>query len=332
MHRRFTSIALTALLLLGTAVQAAQAQPASNARWWTSLRDATLNLLLTASAQDGPEAERVPREAAVASEYLGARYATLRWVAQHELVTVTAQRLALLRAGGADDDQLLDARRRAEDATAQAASLERERQAHLERLASLVPGLSAPSLAALLEPALVDARVSRPQDVPQHLSGLVLRGRADIAAAEGALALSARLSPDDRLRLARWQQDVAADIDPVPPGAGAVAVSTTTDAVDGVLLRARRDVAEKLWQLAADVQAAERQQAAYAEADQRVQQAVEARQRQSARDADVLEAQADLLSAADGVAAAAGRATQSWIAWQVAIGGLAAPAPLSARR
>ncbi|MGZ5846234.1 MAG: hypothetical protein ACXWJJ_02060, partial [Ramlibacter sp.] len=269
---RWLAALLAALTLQAAHGQQAQATqdavgpaPAS-VRWWASFQDAPLNLLLASVDRSARPADRLRLETSVATEYVSARYNTLRLITARELADTAQRRLELLqRSGGADDEALRQARQMAEETADRVDRFQALRADSLGRMAASLEGQSPQMLALLLAPALQDTRVALPSfEAPPQVPGVVLRHRADVAAAEAGLTLAGRVSAEDQLQFARYIQALASSIAPIAPAAGTVPVAIIGTDMGAVLDRAREDVGRKLWQLSACLQTLDGRRADFA--------------------------------------------------------------------
>jgi hypothetical protein len=322
-----------AALLAATAMQVAHAQDATPADpspaphatasspWWWSFQDASLNLLLAGAGRTAAPADRMRVETSVVAAYIGARYGTLRLVTAQALAGIAARRLELLRQdGGADAETIRQARLQVEESADRVARFEALRAASLANLAQFLDGHSPRTLALLLQPALQDSRLVVPSlDVPRQVPGVVLRRRADVAAAEANLALAGRVSSHDRLQFAQYVQALSSSIGPQPPDSRPQ--EEDGDDMAQVLDRARDDVGHKLWQLIACLEAAGNARAALDAAEAESSQAMAGRSGQTLSELDELTVQAHFLVAADRMAVAAGAVSLAWVSFQASIGG-----------
>jgi outer membrane protein TolC len=262
-------------------------------------------------------------ENAVAAEYVSARYNTLRLITAQAIAGLTSRRFDLLKQnGGAEDETMRQARQQAGEAADRVARFEALRSASVARLAHMLDGQSPRMLAAVLQPALEDSRLVVPTlDIPLHVPGVLLRRRADVAAAEASLSLTGRVSPHERLQFAQYVQALSSNIGPTAPDSTHARAASDGGDIEQVLESARADVAHKLWQLKDCAEAAAKAREDLDAADAQVRDAMAGRDAGRLSELDELGTQARFLGAADRMAVAAGAVSLAWVAFQASIGG-----------
>jgi hypothetical protein len=303
-------------VLLAASAWHASAQQAHP--WWQAFHETTLDLLLANAGPGGDDrAQRLAFEARATSAYLKARVYSVRLETARVLVEVSAREMRLLEAEG-DSPELVRARLWLDEC---------ERRGHAflvlrtESIAELAEALHdhppAEVLAGRLQSTLSEPRLPMPDyALPEALSGLVLRQRPDVQAAEQALVVAGRDSASDQLRLARYLQALAQDIRPEDRDVQPSAIED--DHLAQVMQQARSEVAGRL----AQVQEGGRRADAQLE---RVRLLARRQEAQSASghvpEREALRAMREVLVAQDWLAVAVGVADLDWVAFQVSIGG-----------
>jgi outer membrane protein TolC len=332
---------LAASLVLGLACGALQAQGAASAEpgaadpaaaaaeaerpWWSAFHDASLNLLLApiqATGADRTQALQLQAQATAA--YVKARIYTVRGQTARAQREAAQHHLELLQDAGQDDT---DIARLAAAMVRQYTDREQRfaelRTDSLSALAAAIGGrYPAQELAVALEPALADTRLPVPQvEVPARVSGIVLRRRPDVMEAESHLALSARASGSDQLRLAQYLQALSEEIDPENAAAVRAPAPDAATAPEEVLARARVEIAVRLRQVARRNQVMTRQATHTREVQQKYEGTRQAFANGTTSEVDVLSALQGVLVEEDRLAATMGGAALAWIAYQQSIGG-----------
>ncbi|MCG2592335.1 hypothetical protein LZ009_06020 [Ramlibacter sp. XY19] len=322
----FLRLLLPATLALACLVRAPGARAEAAPVWWSAFNDATLNLLLAEAAP--PAAAAPPLQALLALQlqadataaYVLARVASVRLMNGRLLVDTLQRQLELLRAGGGPDgDAARSAQQALESAQARLPQFEALRTASIDLLAQRTGGTrSVAMLSRQLAPALGDARLPVPAfDVPRELPGIVLRRRPDVAQAEAQLAQAGRDTAAGQLRLARYLQALSA---PIAPAEESIASAVGSQPED-VLEAARQDIALRLAQLDAAVQAAKQQEAALLALQPQYLALRERFLRGEVPEAQALGGLARMLVEEDRLAASGGQLAIAWIAFQASIGG-----------
>lgn len=287
------------------------------APWWSAFHDATLNLVLASAAPNAPQLEL---QAQLADDYVRLRAYGVRLTTARVLAGALQRQQDLL---GADSEDARKLATLSHEAQSRVAQFERLRAQSLEALAAhAAPQRTPQEWGTLLEPLLLDTRPLLPDfELPDTVSGLVLRRRADVAAAEAELARDGRSSGAEQLRLARYLQALAT---PITADAQPQPLLQKLLAPEDVLQQARRDVAQRLALLAAREHEAREQlalmqklQPAYALVDQAWRQG-------KATELQALQAYTAMLMEQDRMAAMNGQLALAWIAWQAGIGGAGA--------
>ena len=330
-HRNLSAFHfLRPLLFAGLALACLARAPGARAEptpgWWSAFNDATLNLLLAEAAP--PAAATEPQQALLALQlqadataaYVLARVASVRLMNGRLLVDALQRQLDLLRAAGAEDSEdARNAQQALEAAQARVAQFDSLRTASIALLAQRSGGTrSVALLSRQLAPALGDARLPVPAfDLPRELPGIVLRRRPDVAQAEAALSQSGRDTAAGQLRLARYLQALSAPITAAETANEPAAGTQPEDVLDS----ARQDIALRLAQLDAAVNAAKKQEATLLALQPQYLALRERFQRGEVREVQALGALARMLVEEDRLAATGGQLAIAWIAFQASIGG-----------
>lgn len=298
---------------------AAQAAPRA---WWSAFHDSTLDLLLADGLLE-PDADRarlLALQARAASLYLKVRVYGVRLHTTRLMHEAAGRQWALLQQAGPGDSDLARV-----TASLMRETAERERRFVVLRsesvaaLAETLGGrLPAKTVAQLLEPVLQERRLPVAEfEVPDAISGLVLRQRPDVMAAEAGLVLSARGSATDQLRLAQYLQAISKEI--VPEDAALAA--TPGDDLSAVLLRARGEIGRRLADVTARGEVAGTQAAYVQQLTGRYEGVLKALSEGRIAEVDALAGLLQLLEEQDRLAASIGLAGLAWVAFQESIGG-----------
>jgi hypothetical protein len=332
---------LAASLVLGLACGALQAQGAASAEpggadpaaaaaeaerpWWSAFHDASLNLLLAPIQAPGADRTRALQlQAQATAAYVRARIYTVRGQNARALREAAEHQLDLLQGAGQDDTEIA---RGAAAMVRQYADRERAfdelRADSLGALAAATGGrYPAQELAVALEPALADTRLPVPEvDVPARVSGIVLRRRPDVMEAESHLALSARGSGSDQLRLAQYLQALSQEISSDDAAAAPAPAPDAATAPEQVLARARLEIAARLSRLARTNQVMTQQATYTREVQQKYEGTRQAFANGTTSELDILSALQGVLVEEDRLAATTAGAALAWIAYQQSIGG-----------
>jgi hypothetical protein len=335
-RRPFTLLALSVLWALAGAAHAletpeepstaATAQSSTPHPWWTAFHESTLDVLLADDALAAPadREQLLATQATVTSLYVKARVYSIRLATARALrETATRQSLLLAEQGRGDTDLARAV------ATMAQGSVERERELTVLRSDS-VAGLAemlgrrypAKALALLLEPALAERRLPVAEfAIPESVSGLVLRQRPDVMAAEAGLAHSGRGGGVEQLRLAEYLQAISSEIGAAPPADLPVDTATQPDRIGKVLQHARAEIAASLSQLSARAQSANRQVLRVQELATTSQQALQDYAAGRISEVDLLSIRELLLLEEDRLAGSLGLTALAWVAFEQSIGG-----------
>lgn len=303
----------------GTPGIAAQAAPPT---WWSAFHDPTLDLLLANGLLE-PDADRarlLALQARAASLYLKVRVYAVRLHTTRLMHDAAGRQWALLQEAGQSDSDLARV-----TASLLRETAERERRfvvLRSESVAALAEALGgrlpAKTVAQLLEPVLQERRLPVPEfEVPEAISGLVLRQRPDVMAAEAGLVLAARGSTTEQLRLAQYLQAISQEIGPED----AALAATPGDDVPAVLLRARGEIGRRLADVTARGEVAGTQAAYVQQLTSRYEAVLKAFSEGRVAEVEALAGLLQLLQEQDRLAASIGLAGLAWVAFQESIGG-----------
>ncbi|WP_299788018.1 hypothetical protein [Ramlibacter sp.] len=307
-------------------VAAGGTSPHAPTPWWTAFHERTLDLLLADAASDrrADATQRLARQARTTSLYLEARVYSTRLATARVMQHAAARQWALLQQ-----------QRQADTDVARAVALlvretaAREHQFTVLRADSIVAlaesldgRYPAEALAVILEPALAERSLPVAEfGLPDAVSGLVLRQRPDVMAAEAGLVLSGRGGGLEQLRLAQYLQALSEEIRPAEAAATPVPVAVQGGDLAGVLQHARQEIAGRLGQLSTRGESANEQALYVRQLQAGYQQALQDFSAGHLGELELLSQLQQVLVEEDRLAATLGLAGLAWIAFEQSIGG-----------
>lgn len=305
-------------------VPADGAPPAAQHTWWTAFHEGTLDLLVASDDAPADPAQRLARQARITSLYLEARVYSVRLATARLMRDAAARQWTLLQQQGRADSDLAraivlmareTARREQQFAVLRAESI--------ASLAETVAGrYSARALAQLLEPALAERRLPVAEfGLPDAVSGLVLRQRPDVMAAESQLVLSGRAGGVEQLRLAQYLQALSEEIRPTEAGTVDLPAAQRAGDMAGVLQKAREEIAARLAQLTVRGDSANQQATAVRQLQGAYEQSLKDFGAGQLEELELLARLQQLMVEEDRLAADLGLAGLAWIAFEESIGG-----------
>lgn len=302
-------------------------KPVGQVDWWNGFRDSTLNLLEQMAYERRPTpgtqfggAQAGDVAASLASAYVQARALRVRLITA-QAIALIARRQAerLVQPASAGSRETVAAQRAAamaERAQHAAADFAATLDQRINEIAALT-GMDPAQARTVLEPSLASLQLPAfSAEVPTRLPAQVVRGRADVRLLEASL-VHGRTGSIGQYRVAEFAAALGGWIEPGDD-------KSTDAAPASVVVHAKAEVAAALYRLVQQQKAATMN---YQIAQLRRVEFETVLRRQAlgeAAEGEVLDKHLLLLAETDRIASVAGAMADSWIALNVATGGLAA--------